>query len=389
MSLKGASRAPLVVLSPQYQGRDGGIQHYCRALIAALEQADSKGDCPALVIWQYDSGGHLTKFERLWRQMVFSAKVLFPFVKQRPQAVLVAHAHFLFLGYLLYRLTGIKYAVVIYGIEIWGELGFFQKRALASADRIIAISRYTRDRLLEKNGGIDPKKVSIVSCTFEEDKFSPGAKPSYLLSRHQLTHQHRILLTVGRLAEQEMYKGYDQVLRALPSLIPDFPDVRYFIVGGGGDISRVRKLISTLGLEKNVVLTGRVPTEELVDYYRLADLFIMPSKGEGFGIVYLEALACGKPVIAGNQDGSRDPLLDGRLGYLIDPDDLLAIANSIRDVLNRGCAFPQNMSAVQARDCLVEEFGAARFRTRIQHEIAMLLRVDPTESNIAPKTLLN
>src|SRR5690606_22354428 len=134
----------------------------------------------------------------------------------------------------------------------------------------------------------------------------------------------------------EQYKGYDRVIQSLAEIRRHVPDAHYLIVGRGDDSERVRTLAREHNLADHITLAGFVPDNELPDHYALCDLFIMPSKGEGFGIVFLEALASGKPVLGGNRDGSRDPLMDGELGALVDPDDCNAIASeSVAILLKR------------------------------------------------------
>ena len=127
----------------------------------------------------------------------------------------------------------------------------------------------------------------------------------------------------------EQYKGYENVLLAFPEILARFPNARYLIVGDGPDRKRVEELSRELRVEGKVIFAGYVPNEELSEHYNLCDVFAMPSKGEGFGIVFLEALACGKPVVAGNKDASVEPLLNGKLGRLVDPDNVDAVGEAI------------------------------------------------------------
>jgi glycosyltransferase involved in cell wall biosynthesis len=115
----------------------------------------------------------------------------------------------------------------------------------------------------------------------------------------------------------------------------DYPDLRYILAGKSDETERRRltNIIRDLGLESHVHLPGFLPDAELIDHYLLADVFVMPSKKEGFGLVFIEALACGVPVVAGDADGSAEALQNGRLGLLIDPDDPAAIAGAIRQTL--------------------------------------------------------
>ncbi len=138
----------------------------------------------------------------------------------------------------------------------------------------------------------------------------PETKPRFLLKRYGLRPDQPVILTIGRLASAERYKGYDQVLRAFAVVRERFPTARYVLGGRGPDRARVITLIRELGLTEYVTLAGYIPDHELSAHYNLCDVFAMPSKGEGFGIVFLEALACGKPVVAGNKDGSVDAVLE-------------------------------------------------------------------------------
>jgi glycosyltransferase involved in cell wall biosynthesis len=178
-----------------------------------------------------------------------------------------------------------------------------------------------------------PGRVAILPNTFDAEYFSPAAKPRYLLKRFGLKPNQPIILTVARLASNERYKGYDQVLCALPAIRRAIPSVHYIIGGRGPDRSRVEALVRRLNLMDTVTLAGYVPDHELCDFYNLCDVFAMPSKREGFGIVFLEALACGKPVLAGNRDGSVDALLDGEFGVLVNPDNVAEIAGSLTAIL--------------------------------------------------------
>jgi phosphatidylinositol alpha-1,6-mannosyltransferase len=147
------------------------------------------------------------------------------------------------------------------------------------------------------------------------DEFVSSDRPNLLESRMPHTGRPR-LLTVGRLSASERYKGQDLVIQALPQLLPRFPQLQYLIAGDGDDLPRLRQLAANLGVAAHVSFLGHVAHADLPDLYRLADLYVMPSSGEGFGIVYLEAMACGTPALGLAGDGSVDPLADGELGVV-------------------------------------------------------------------------
>jgi phosphatidylinositol alpha-1,6-mannosyltransferase len=229
--------------------------------------------------------------------------------------------------------------IQVHGVEAWHELPPLYRRAIERADMITAVSRDTRRRLLSW-ADIDPARVKILPNTVDP-RFSPGPKPGRLLARHDLDGK-KVLLTVSRLSAKERYKGHDRVLQALPQVLVSHPEAVYLIVGDGDDLSRLKTLAADLGIEKRVQFVGQIPAFDLCDYYRVADLLIMPSAAEGFGIVYLEALACGIAVITGNKDGSRDAIGDGVRGVAVDPEDVDEIARAIGRVFDHGASVREN-----------------------------------------------
>jgi phosphatidyl-myo-inositol dimannoside synthase len=144
-----------------------------------------------------------------------------------------------------------------------------------------------------------------------------------------------VLMTLGRLSSSERYKGIEEVLELLPQLTGDIANMAYLVVGDGSDRQRLEDKARSLAVEEYVVFTGYIPESKKADYYRLADAFVMLGRGEGFGIVYLEAMACGVPVVASKVDASREAVRDGELGILVDPDDPREVRAGILGALNR------------------------------------------------------
>jgi phosphatidylinositol alpha-1,6-mannosyltransferase len=225
--------------------------------------------------------------------------------------------------------------VQVHGIEAWRELSALHRRSVQTATIVTSVSRYTRRRLLEWVG-IDPARVKVLPNSVDP-QYHPGPKPSYLLVRHAADGK-KVLMTVSRLASSERYKGHDRVIRTLPRLLLQHPDTIYLIVGDGDDRPRLESLAVECGVVENVQFAGLVPPEALPDYFRLADVFVMPSTGEGFGIVFLEAMATGVRVIGGNQDGSADPLADGELGCAVNPDNEQELVSAICAALSTDSA---------------------------------------------------
>ncbi len=230
----------------------------------------------------------------------------------------------------------------LHGVEAWEPLSRAQRWASERAALITAVSRHTRHRFLGL-ARVEPWRVRVLPNTVDH-RFAPGPKPDALLERHGLRGK-TVLLTVGRLSSAERGKGHDRVIAVLPALAASRPDIVYLIVGEGGDRSRLEAMAQAAGIADRVVFAGAVSDPELPDYYRTADVFVMPSVQEGFGIVLLEAAASGLPVVAGNIDGSLDALAGGTLGLLVDPYDRSALVRAI----DRAIEAPRPASEAVAR----------------------------------------
>lgn len=284
--------------------------------------------------------------------------------RERPGLIVSTHLNFGPLAMLARRNFGAPYILVAHGIDAWGINNASRKRALLKADLTLAVSNYTRDRLIQEVG-LDADRVKILPNTFAADRFAIAPKPPQLLRRYGLRPDTPVILTVCRLADTECYKGYDQIIKAMPEIVRAVPNARYLLVGKGPDRPRIERLIAEAGVQDAVILAGFVPNEELAEHYNLCDIYAMPSRAEGFGIVYLEALACGKPVLAGNKDGSRDALGGGELGLLVDPDDTAEIAAEIIHVLRREHWRPEIFNPELLRRRVIELFGFEAFKRAV------------------------
>ena len=262
--------------------------------------------------------------------------------------ILVGHVNLAPLVYLFKQLYPSKQLILFaHGIEVWKALNGKKAWLLKNANAIYSVSNFTKATLLKNNEGIGSDKIKILPNALDPYFNYPinFNKPTALLNRYGIKPDEKILVTVSRLSSEEQYKGYDQVIKLLKELNTDQTIVKYIIAGKADEqeLNRVKQLISQQGLSDKVILTGFVNEQELIDHYLLADIFILPSKGEGFGIVLIEALACGRKVIAGNKDGSADALLNGDLGKLVNPDDLLSIKAAINNYLFKNLVEPINI----------------------------------------------
>ena len=324
---------------------EGGIQSYVKDILKAYLSVTAGTNSPptAEVFLLRDSADcpnpfeskylrfHYLKTDPVWfDRLNFAAKILINLVQKRPERVFCGHINLAPLIQTLCELLGIPYTILTYGKEVWETLPPKYQTAMSKADSIWTISRYTRDRTCYNNQ-LNPAKFQIVPCVVDGDIFTIGSKSEDLLAKYNLTGA-KILMTVARLRSTDIYKGVDVTIQALPQIAKTFPNVKYLVIGRGDDRSRLAQLAADLGVAERVIFAGFVPQENLASYYRLADAYLMPSQ-EGFGIVYLEALACGLPVLAGDADGSADPLQDGKLGWRVPHRDRSAVAVACIEML--------------------------------------------------------
>lgn len=293
------------------------------------------------------------------RTVALAALGLFLGLVDGPAFALTTHVHFLPVLSLLRMLRGTRCAAVLHGVEAWELHGRARIQALQQADALLAVSEFTRQEVIRRFG-LRPEQVDLAPNTYEVRGFSPGPKPEYLLRRYGLSPEQPVVLTVGRLERGDSYKGHREIMAALPELRRQFPAIRYVIVGDGNDRPFLEQIARERGVAQEVIFAGRVPADELADHYRLCDVFAMPSWGEGFGIVYLEAMASGKPVVAGNIDGSVDALEQGRLGALVNPKDPVQVGAAIGSFLSGKPANPHWLDPQWLAREVRETFGPAR-----------------------------
>ena len=364
------------VWSPGVDPSAGGIENYSCALVRALNElfgtslvsvfAKNEASADVRSRFPHNRAARGTGTVPLKaRTPVFSAILVQHALIDRPQLIICTHLNFSPLANALKRTLRFRYCVSLHGIEAWILRHSTQAPALRAADRLLAVSRFTRDTVATAQN-LPAQQFSILPNTVDADRFSIGPKPRHLLERHGITPDQKIILAVGRLDASEQYKGQDRLIRALARLRRDLPNVCYLIVGDGNDRARLEQLARLEGVTDAVIFAGRVSQDELADYYRLCDLFALPSTGEGFGIVFLEALGCGRPVLGGKLDGARDPLADGELGVLVDPDDGAELCHTVSSILLKTHPHPLLYFPEKLRAAALERFGFERFKETVR-----------------------
>jgi phosphatidylinositol alpha-1,6-mannosyltransferase len=203
------------------------------------------------------------------------------------------------------------------------------------AHRVIAISKFTEREVVKL--GVEPDRIVVITPGVDVEPFMTEQNVGELRAGMGL-EDCKVILTVGRLTKR---KGHAQVIKALPSVLKAVPNARYLIVGTDmGEEENLRALAKTLDLEDHVLFVGHVSMEDLPKYYHLCDLFVMANyelehsrDTEGFGIVFLEANACGKPVLGGRAGGVEDAVIDGETGLLVDATDTNELSQTLLRLL--------------------------------------------------------
>jgi len=259
---------------------------------------------------------------------VFKAVKLFFMYK--PRFVLCCHVHIAPLALFIKRVFGISYAVVAYGSDVWDLRKGVRLQALKKADLIISVSNYSKARMIDN--GVSRETIMVLHPAVDVSFFRPHPPNRELLRRLMLENK-KILLIVSRMDSREKQKGHDIMLEVMQRLGDDFVLIMF---GNGDDVGRLQYKAIELGVVDKVRFHPAPPAADALDFYNLCDVFVMPSKQEGFGIVFIEALACGKPVVAGFKDASKEALMDGKLGFLVDPDDPGDIVKAIQSACTAG-----------------------------------------------------
>lgn len=278
---------------------------------------------------------------------------------------LIGHVNYAPLALILKQFQPrLRYGVILYGIEAWQQLPRLKRYALQKADFVISISEYTRQLAVAANK-LNEDRIHLLPNALEW-KEEIGLESADFVQRSPGSKIN--LLSVCRLDSEERYKGVDKVIEALPDIINKVPDVSYTVVGGGTDLARHQQLARNLGVAERVHFLGFLSEEELRARYRDCDIFVMPSAGEGFGFVFLEAMKFGKPVVAANSGGAPEVVADFVTGRLVEYGNQPELATTLIEL----CLDPESRARLGAagRQRLEERFRFENFRQKLTEIIS-------------------
>src|SRR3984893_381679 len=252
---------------------------------------------------------------------------------------------------------GMRSVVVVHGVEVWTPLPAVRRRSVQSADRVLAPSEDTLSRANEEQRLPAGKGRKLAWSLGPE--FDPQAVPSAPSSPPKGFPRGRVILTVGRWEASEAYKGVDHLISTLPALLKIFPDAQLVAVGEGSDLPRLQSLSRGSDVSGRVHFLPFMAHGQLPNAYDHCELFAMPSRGEGFGLVFIEAMARGKPMIGGAHGGTPEIIDDGINGFLVRYGDVAQLVDRLKRLLAND-SLRREMGA-QALAKARREFTFARF----------------------------
>ena len=245
----------------------------------------------------------------------------------------------------IHELYGKPFWIVCHGWEVWGRLTRIKRLTLKKAELLLPISRFTASNLANEKG-IEATKIRILYNAIADDFVHLLVSENIHRVPRAIGEigDARILLSVGNLSQGLEYKGFDVVIRALPRILRESPQVRYVIVGGGPGRDTLQRSAEQLGVAEKVIFTGELSDAELASCYQACDVFVLPSgasdlkggwHGEGFGRVYVEASLAGKPLVASLVGGAPEAVLDGQTGLLVNPGSPEELAQAVTTLLKQ------------------------------------------------------
>ncbi|MGA2953444.1 MAG: glycosyltransferase family 4 protein [Caulobacteraceae bacterium] len=350
----------LALVSEAFGGY-GGIAQYNRDLFTAMSAFAAKPVVDVLPRYARERAGPLPdrvrQYAAVGDRQLLALTALALAERRRPDVVFSGHLHLSPLAAWIARRHHAPLVQQAHGVEVWSRPGEVRRRSVEAAELVLCVSRDTRARVLSW-ADLPPERVRVAPNTVS-DRFAPGSRSE--ARAHLGLAGQKVILSVSRLDAGQRHKGQERIIGLLPALVARGLDVLYLIAGEGDDAARLAALATATGVSERVRLLGRVPAGELADLYRAADLFALPSTGDGFGIVFLEAMACGTPALGLAVGGAADAFADGALG-------MLASEANLGEAMVQALA--EGRPAAAVADAVHARFGFGAFRARLERAFA-------------------
>jgi phosphatidyl-myo-inositol dimannoside synthase len=337
----------------------GGIEKVCQIAGKALLEFGMVNNTIIKIYSMHDAANSAANNHYFPNELFYgyaSNRVSFIYNATRAGAaanlVILSHINLLPVAWLIKkRNPKVKVILMAHGIEIWDALPASKQKLMHVVDTFACVSSFTKSTI-EKVHRIPTSRTSVLNNCI--DPFlTPSTKRINnvdLKKRYGINTNDIVLLTLTRITERDRYKGYDVVIKAMAELVKSNADIKYMLAGGyqPNEKKYIDDLLLECNVQSNIILTGYVKNEELAAHFDLADMYVMPSVKEGFGIVFVEAMLYGLPVIAANIDGSTDALLQGQLGTLVNPNEPSEIVQAVKAIITNKQKHIPNLSLVDA-----------------------------------------
>ncbi|MFZ0785874.1 MAG: glycosyltransferase family 4 protein [Candidatus Acidiferrales bacterium] len=368
MTERPKGKRKVLVLAPSLKSI-GGVQNYIRTLVDALRVVLGSERVRLVTIAadpEARADGSLALSGPV--KLRFLGSAVATALSWSPDLIICAHVGLAPAARIVQKLTRTPYWLMLYGIEVWGDLPPAKLAALRGAERYVTITQFTLDATAARHRLKNPR-ASILPPTLPK-QLQKSQEANFPLRKESGAP---IVLTVGRIAASERYKGHDAILDAWPAVVRRVPGAEYWIVGDGDDRSRLESRVGEMGVTESVRFKGSVSQEELDVCYDRCTVFAMPARteldartprGEGFGIVFLEAMARGKPVIGPRMGAPAEFIRSGEHGLLVDPANSGEIAGALIELLEDPARARRMGEA--GRDWVAREFTFDRFCERLR-----------------------
>ena len=321
----------------------GGISRYSRYQIKALRDVlgehsvrvisllgpdDKSFESEINVDWHANDNNYLSK-------ILFSIQIAYQILFWRPDVVHVAHVNFSGLAWILAKIAKAKTVLNIYGLEVWSGLSVDAKFGLKNVQYVISDCYFTASYVEGVNYRAKGSTSVIWDCV-DHNQFFPGNPDFRVLEKYGIPDPNKNfnVMTLGRLSFAASHKGYERLIDAFAKVASQHSKL-YLVIAGDGDMKdTLQERVNGLGLQSRVIFTGLVEDKHMADVYRSATLFSLVSdrglnRGEGIPLTPLEAMACGIPILVGNQDGSQEAVHQNSNGFVLDPLDINNISKAI------------------------------------------------------------
>ncbi|HEV2520745.1 MAG TPA: glycosyltransferase family 4 protein [Candidatus Acidoferrales bacterium] len=291
--------------------------------------------------------------------------------RRQASLVIALHPHLLPIVWgMKVRSRKIRSIVFTHGVEVWKPLRWPRGPALRRADLVLAPSEDTVQHLVSDQG-VRPERIQRLAWGLDPEFEARLAISNALSPPPDFPRSGRVLLTVGRLDASEKYKGADTLISALPGILKTKPDISLVLVGDGDDQPRLERLARDLNVSAHTRFLHGLTPDQLFACYANCDVFALPSRGEGFGLVFLEAMAHARPVIGGAHGGIPEIVEDGVTGLLVQHGDVEQLAQALESLLEN----PVRASEMGAkgRDRVAKLFSFGQFQSHLTQVLNTVL----------------